>query len=191
MRCIAVYSPKRVDSIERFFASGVLELQNKLGPVNWQFAPTKQFDPDDFENFLKLLPAKVQGKAIRHSMEVRHESFADAAFVKLLRKYKMVVVVAGDSKYPQIADVTAPFVYTRIVGTTEKQKSGYGKAALDRWTERARVWAAGGAPEDLDTFGPAPKTTTRDVFLYVISGYKVSNPAAAMGLVARIEKAKK
>lgn len=99
------------------------------------------------------------------------------------------MVVAGDSKYPQIADVTAPFVYARIMGTTEKQKSGYGKAALDRWTARARAWSAGGAPEDLATFGPAAKTTARDVFLYVISGYKVSNSAAAMALMARVGKA--
>jgi uncharacterized protein YecE (DUF72 family) len=177
------------DSIERFFASGVLELQDKLGPINWQFASTKQFDPDDFDAFLKLLPAKVEGRAIRHAVEVRHESFADPAFVKLVRKHKVAVVVAGDSKYPQIADVTAPFVYARIMGTTEKQKTGYAKAALDRWAGRARDWAAGGAPDDLDTASDtAAKATARDVFLYVISGHKVSNPAAAMALIERLDK---
>ncbi|KND59574.1 hypothetical protein BVER_01266 [Candidatus Burkholderia verschuerenii] len=179
------------DSIDRFFASGVLELQDKLGPINWQFAPTKQFDPDDFAAFLDLLPAKVEGRAIQHAVEVRHESFADAAFVKLLRKHKVAVVVAGDSKYPQIADVTAPFVYARILGTTEKQKSGYAKAALDRWATRAQTWAAGGAPEGLETVSEsAAKAVTRDVFLYVISGNKVSNPTAAMGLIERVGKTK-
>jgi uncharacterized protein YecE (DUF72 family) len=179
------------DSIERFFASGVLELQHKLGPINWQFAPTKQFDPDDFENFLKLLPAKVEGQAIRHALEVRHESFADAAFVKLVRKYKAAIVMAGDSKYPQIADVTAPFVYARIMGTTEKQKNGYSQAALDRWTERAKEWAAGGAPEDLHTVSTtsAAKAKSRDVFIYVISGFKERNPAAAMEMIKRLKKA--
>ncbi|WP_244847436.1 DUF72 domain-containing protein [Caballeronia sp. SL2Y3] len=178
------------DSIERFFASGVLELHDKLGAINWQFAPTKHFDPEDFERFLKLLPATVEGRAIRHAVEVRHESFADAAFVALLRKYGIAVVVAGDSAYPQIADITAPFVYARIMGTTEKQKLGYSKAALDRWAARATEWAAGGAPEDLQTVGKAPtKASARDVYLYVISGHKAANPAAAMALIERLNKA--
>ncbi|VXC53269.1 conserved hypothetical protein [Burkholderia sp. 8Y] len=178
------------DSIERFFGSGVLELQDKLGAINWQFAPTKHFDPEDFERFLKLLPATVEGRAMRHAVEVRHESFADPAFVALLRKYGVAVVVAGDSKYPQIADITAPFVYARIMGTTEKQKLGYSKAALDRWAARAKEWAAGGMPEDLQTAGKAPaKASARDVYLYVISGHKAANPSAAMALIERLNKA--
>ncbi|MDR5879388.1 DUF72 domain-containing protein [Caballeronia sp. LZ032] len=177
------------DTIERFFGSGVLELGDKLGPINWQFAATKQFDPEDFERFLELLPAKLDGRTIRHAVEVRHESFCDPAFVALARKYRVAVVVAGDSKYPQIADVTAPFVYARIMGTTEKQAKGYAKAALDRWTARAQSWAAGAAPDDLQTFGkPPPKAAARDVFLYVISGHKVHNPAAAMALLERLNK---
>lgn len=177
------------DTIERFFGSGVLELGDKLGPINWQFATTKQFDPEDFERFLELLPAKVDGRTIRHAVEVRHESFCDPAFVALARKYRVAVVMAGDSKYPQIADVTAPFVYARIMGTTEKQAKGYAKAALDRWTARAQSWAAGAAPDDLQTFGKAPpKAAARDVFLYVISGHKVHNPAAAMALIERLNK---
>ncbi|MDR5777852.1 DUF72 domain-containing protein [Caballeronia sp. LZ065] len=177
------------DTIERFFGSGVLELGSKLGPINWQFAATKQFDPEDFERFLELLPAKVDGRAIRHAVEVRHESFCDPAFVALARKYRVAVVVAGDSKYPQIADVTAPFVYARIMGTTEKQAKGYAKAALDRWTARAQSWATGSAPDDLQTFGKAaPKAAARDVFLYVISGHKMHNPAAAMALIERLNQ---
>ncbi|SAL78976.1 hypothetical protein AWB71_05802 [Caballeronia peredens] len=177
------------DTIERFFTSGVLELRDKLGPINWQFAPTKKFDPEDFERFLELLPAKVDGRAIRHALEVRHESFCDPKFVALARKYGVAVVIAGDSKYPQIADVTAPFVYARIMGTTDKQAKGYPKAALDRWVERAKKWAEGGSPDDLQTFGrAAPKARTRDVFLYVISGHKVVNPAAAVALIERLKK---
>src|SRR5579863_2552816 len=108
------------ESVERFLASGVLELKEKLGPINWQFAPTKQFDADDFEAFLNLLPHKVDGREIRHALEVRHESFRDEAFVALARKHGVAIVMAGDSKYPQIADITAKFVYARIMGTSDQ-----------------------------------------------------------------------
>ncbi|TCK34630.1 uncharacterized protein YecE (DUF72 family) [Paraburkholderia sp. BL8N3] len=175
------------ESVERFFASGVLELKDKLGPVNWQFAPTKQFDADDFGAFLALLPKRVEGRAIRHAVEVRHESFRDAAFVALARKHGVAIVVAGDSKYPQIADLTAPFVYARIMGTSETHAQGYSRKALDLWTGRARTWAAGGMPEGLDAFGKPATETARDVFLYVISGHKAHNPAAAMALIERLE----
>ncbi|CAG4911497.1 DUF72 domain-containing protein [Paraburkholderia saeva] len=177
------------DSIERFFASGVLELKNKLGPVNWQFATTKQFDPDDFEGFLKLLPKRVDGRAIRHAVEVRHESFCNEAFVALAREYEVAIVMAGDSKYPQIADPTAPFVYARIMGTSEAQSKGYSSKALDMWTARARTWAAGGTPEGLDMFGEASASKTpRDVYLYVISEFKAHNPAAAIAMLERLKR---
>ncbi|MGF6934044.1 hypothetical protein OKW41_003183 [Paraburkholderia sp. UCT70] len=125
------------DTIERFFASGVLLLRQKLGPINWQFAPTKKFDADDFEAFLKLLPASIEGQKLRHAVEVRHESFRTPEFIALARKYKVAVVLAADSEYPQIADITAPFVYARIMGTSEKQAKGYSTKALDAWAERA------------------------------------------------------
>jgi len=174
------------DSVDRFVASGVLELKNKLGPINWQFPPTKQFDADDFGSFLELLPAKVDGRALRHAVEVRHESFCDEAFVALARKHGVAIVVAGDSKYPQIADPTAPFVYARIMGTEEKNPHGYAKKTLDKWIERAQTWAAGGVPDDLDTYGRAAPKKERDVYLFVISGHKAHNPAAAMALIERI-----
>lgn len=174
-------------SIERFFASGVLALKDKLGPINWQFAPTKKFDPEDFAGFLKLLPKSVEGRAIRHAIEVRHESFRAADFIELARAHGVAIVMAGDSAYPQIADATAPFVYARIMGTTDKQKLGYAPKALDAWAARAKLWASGGAPDDLATVTkPSPGTTSRDVFLYVISGHKERNPAAAMALVERV-----
>ena len=175
------------ETIERFFASGVLELKNKLGPVNWQFAPTKQFDPEDFEGFLKLLPQRIDGRTIRHAVEVRHDSFRDEAFVALAREYGVAIVVAGDSKYPQIADPTAPFVYARIMGTTESHPQGYADDALDLWTERARVWAAGGTPKGLETVRKPPaKEEARDVYLYVISGFKALNPAAGIAMIERL-----
>ncbi len=112
-------------SIERFFASGVMELKHKLGPINWQFMATKKFDPVDFEGFLKLLPRSVEGKAIRHAVEVRHDSFRSPEFIALAREYGIAVVIAGDCDFPQIADITAPFVYTRIMGTCEAEQKGY------------------------------------------------------------------
>ena len=174
------------DSIDRFVASGVLELKNKLGPINWQFPPTRKFDADEFASFLELLPAKADGHTLRHAVEVRHESFCDEAFVALARKRGVAIVVAGDSKYPQIADPTAPFVYARIMGTEEAHPLGYAKKSLDKWTERAQTWASGGAPDDLDTYGGAAPKKARDVYLFVISGHKAHNPAAAMALIERI-----
>lgn len=157
-------------SIERFFASGVLELRHKLGPVNWQFMPGKRFDPEDFAAFLALLPHAIGGRVIRHAVELRHPSFAVPELTALARAQGVAVVHAGDSDYPEIAEPTADFVYMRIMGTTEAEPAGYSEAALDRWAARARHWARQG----------------REVFLYVISGHKVLNPAAAMAILARL-----
>lgn len=177
------------ESIERFFTSGVMELKDKLGPVNWQFMATKKFDPEDFEAFLQLLPQTVEGRPVRHAVEVRHPSFQSPEFVSLARKYKVAVVCAGDSEFPEIADVTAPFVYCRIMGTQESEPAGYSAGVLDAWAERARVWASGGIPADINSVAPPkPTKTGRDVFLYVISGFKQLNPAAAMALIERVSK---
>jgi uncharacterized protein YecE (DUF72 family) len=175
------------ESIGRFFASGVSELKDKLGPINWQFAPTKTFDPKDFESFLKLLPKNLNGHALRHVVEVRHDSFRHPDFAGLLREHGIAAVIAADSDYPQIADVTASFVYARIMGTQEAEPQGYSKAALDMWAERAKALAKGDAPEGLETITPqSPDGTARDVYLYVISGHKLRNPAAAKALIQRL-----
>jgi uncharacterized protein YecE (DUF72 family) len=175
------------ESIERFFKTGVTELKAKLGPINWQLATTKRFDPDDFAAFLKLLPKSVDGLAIRHAVEVRHESFRNPDFIVLAREHGVAVVIAGDSEYPEIADVTAPFVYARIMGTVESEEQGYSAAALDLWAGRAKTWAAGGSPKDLATVAPPQNDLAgRDVFLYVISGHKERNPAAATALIERV-----
>jgi uncharacterized protein YecE (DUF72 family) len=174
------------DSVERFFSGGVMELKDKLGPINWQFMATKKFDPADFEAFLKLLPKKVDGRAIRHAVEVRHDSFKVAEFVAMTRAYGVAIVMAGDSEHPQIADVTAPFVYARIMGTQEKHKLGYPTKTLDAWAQRAKALAAGKAPEGLETVATSKADgAVRDVYLYVISGDKVRNPAAAKALIER------
>jgi uncharacterized protein YecE (DUF72 family) len=174
-------------TITRFFNSGVSELKDKLGPINWQFLPTKQFEPADFEAFLRLLPREIAGRPLRHAVEVRHESFRTPAFIALARRYGVAVVIAGDSSYPQIADLTAPFVYARIMGTKATEALGYSEAQLVRWAARASTWAAGADPDDLEYVGSrGGSDEPRDVFLYVISGHKVHNPAAAMSLIKRL-----
>jgi uncharacterized protein YecE (DUF72 family) len=174
-------------TIERFLTGGVMELEHKLGAINWQFLPTKQFEPADFEAFLKLLPPEAAGRALRHVVEVRHDSFRSPDFVALLREYGIGVVIAGDSSYPQIADATAPFFYARIMGTKSKEEAGYSDAALKLWISRARALASGAAPEGLQYVAPQRADgVPRDVYLYVISGHKVHNPAAAMSLLQRL-----
>jgi uncharacterized protein YecE (DUF72 family) len=174
------------DSIARFFDSGVTELKEKLGPVNWQFMATKKFDPADFEAFLKLLPRKVSGQTICHAVEVRHDSFKDKAFIELCRSRDVAIVFAADGEFPLIADVTTGFVYARLMGTSAKEKLGYPSAILKTWAERARDWEKGASPKaSMLLVPPAPKKK-RDVFLFVISGAKEKNPAAAQEIIARL-----
>jgi uncharacterized protein YecE (DUF72 family) len=174
-------------SIERFFASGVVNLKDKLGPINWQLPPYKKFEAEDFGAFLSLLPGDVEGHALRHVVEVRHASFRSPEFVDLARQHGVAVVIAGDAEYPQIADRTASFVYARIMGTREGPDLGYPPAELDRWAARAKAWASGAAPDGLDYAGTERADgQPRDVYLYVISGHKVRNPAAAMALIERL-----
>jgi uncharacterized protein YecE (DUF72 family) len=171
------------ESIQRFFASGVTELKDKLGPVNWQFMATKKFDPADFEAFLELLPGKVDGRAIRHAVEVRHDSFKHKKFVALCRKHKVAIVFAADSEFPLIGDVTTDFVYARLMGTQAKQKTGYPAKTLKTWAQRARAWEKGASPKASMLLAPAAPKKKRDVFLFVISGAKEKNPAAAQGII--------
>jgi uncharacterized protein YecE (DUF72 family) len=174
-------------TIERFLTGGVLELKDKLGPINWQLMPATKFDPVDFEGFLKLLPQKVEGRTLRHAIEVRHHSFRVPEFVAIARHYGVAIIIAGDSEYPQIADLTASFVYARIMGTQATQPLGYAKSALDLWAKRAMSWAAGDSPEGLELAAEQKaERVSRNVFVYVISGHKVANPAAAQGLIERV-----
>ena len=174
------------ESISRFAESGITRLKGKLGPINWQFMATKKFDPADFEAFLALLPASAGDIGLRHAVEVRHASFACADFVALCRKYDVAVIAGCDGEFPCIADVTADFVYVRAMGTVEKEKTGYAKAAIARWAARARAWEAGGAPEDLNVVAKAAAKKEREVFLFMISGAKARNPAAAEALIAAL-----
>jgi uncharacterized protein YecE (DUF72 family) len=175
------------ESIERFVGGGVAELGDKLGPINWQFPPAKRFEVDDFAAFLDLLPRSIDGRPLRHAVETRHDSFRCAEFVALARDKGVAIVAAADSEYPQIADPTAAFVYLRIMGTADSEPTGYAAAALDVWAKRAKTWAAGGAPKDHPLLTKAPSAPDgREVYLYVISGHKERNPAAAMALIERL-----
>ncbi len=175
------------ESITRFFESGVTELKDKLGPVNWQFMATKKFDAADFGAFLKLLPRKVDGRAIRHAVEVRHDSFKDKAFIELCRRHDVGIVFGADGEFPLIADITTDFIYARLMGTSVKEKLGYPGAMLKTWAERARDWERGESPKaSLLAAPPAPKKK-REVFLFFISGAKEKNPAAAQALIAALK----
>jgi uncharacterized protein YecE (DUF72 family) len=176
------------DSVKRFYDSGVLELGDRLGPVLWQFAPTKKFDEADFGQFLELLPRELEGRALRHVVEVRHGSFCVPAFVTLLRRHGIPVVFSEHATYPAIADVVGDFVYARLQKGNDEIKTGYPPKALDAWTERLQLWADGGEPSDLPRVDVTPaKKQPRDVFAYVIHVGKVRAPAAAMELIQRLK----
>lgn len=173
--------------IEHFLASGVLELGDKLGPINWQLAPTKRFDPGDMAAFLALLPPEREGRRLRHAIEARHDSFRSPDFVALARRHGVAIVYADSDDYPGIADPTADFVYARLQRSREGEPEGYPAPELDLWAERARTWEAGGRPDGLDHLAEGGRSEGgRDVFLFFISGEKVLNPAAARALIGRL-----
>jgi len=171
-----------------FLKSGVTELGAKLGPLLWQFAPFKRFDPDDFAAFLALLPEEAGGVRLRHVVEVRHRSFLVPEFVDLVRKHQVAVVLADSDDYPLLADVTADFVYARLQRAEESVATGYDAQALSLWADRARTWESGGEPDGLDRVSSVPaRKVKRDVFIFMINGAKVRAPAAAQALIERLD----
>ena len=173
-------------SIERFLDSGVLRLGHKLGPFNWQLGPAKPFDAAEIDSFLSLLPREREGFTLRHAIEVRHPGFAVPEFVKLARNHQVAIVLAGDSAYPLIPDATAPFAYLRIMGTLDAEPKGYPPAALTRWARNAQAIAEGSAVKGMKPVMKSASAAARDVFLYVISGAKRRNPAAARALLEKL-----
>ena len=197
-------------AIANFFASGVLALEEKLGPFLWQFPPNFPFDADRLERFLSLLPRTVEeavalasthdqrvkapwfdtkrrGK-LRHAVEVRHPSFCVEAFPRILRRYRASLVVSDSvAGWPYFEDVTADFVYMRLHGTETLYSGAYAEPALDRWAERIRAWASGGEPGDAKhLFSAPPKRATRDVFCYFDNDQKVEAPFDARRLKERL-----
>jgi uncharacterized protein YecE (DUF72 family) len=171
--------------VEAFLNSGIAELGPKLGPLVWQLAPTKKFDAEDLDRFLRLLPASHQGLPLRHVLEVRHESFRSPDFVALLREHNTAVVYADSDDYPAIPDVTGDFVYARLQRSSDDQATGYSSEEIDAWMRRAREWEGGGAPADLPLVDPQHRAaaTPRDCFVYFIAGAKERNPAAAIAFL--------
>jgi uncharacterized protein YecE (DUF72 family) len=175
------------ESIARFVESGISELGDKLGPIVWQFMPTKVFEADDFGAFLALLPKAVDGRQLRHVLDVRHPSFKTPDYLALARKHHCATVFTDSPDFPSFADLTSDFVYARLMCSDAKLKNGYAPKALDGWAAAAQVWAQGGEPDDLPRLEPVKaKGKAKDVFVFFINGAKEKAPAAATGLLQRL-----
>ena len=185
--------------LANFFASGVLALEEKLGPILWQLPPQLRFDADRVEAFLETLPRSTaaaaelgrahdarlrqrpyvdvrRDRALRHAVEVRHETFDDPAFFRILRRRNVALVVADTAgRWPFLDEHTADFVYARLHGAKELYASGYGRAELERWARRIEGWRGRRRP--------------RDVFVYFDNDVKVRAPFDAMNLMANLDRA--
>jgi uncharacterized protein YecE (DUF72 family) len=199
--------------LANFFGSGILRLSRKLGPVLWQLPPSLRFDADRLAAFFTYLPRtsftaaalaekhdhRVAGPRfwakpdantpIRHALEIRHESFCDPAFVTLLRKHRIGLVVADTVDWPLLMDVTAGFVYCRLHGSKKLYTSGYDAPDIRVWARRVVAWAHGGdAPRANRIADPAPKRAKRDVFVYFDNDAKVRAPFDALALEAEVDR---
>ena len=199
--------------LANFFASGLLGLGKKLGPILWQLPPSFKFEPELIESFFARLPVDtdhavslgglhekwMHGRTflepsiklkLRHAMEIRHKSFVTPEFIKLLRKYRVAMVCADTVEWPRLMDVTSDFVYCRLHGSEVLYASGYDDAALDQWAARIAAWAQGREPDDAEKASPEPAGTRmdRDVYVYFDNDTKVRAPFDAQGLIQRVNR---
>lgn len=181
------------EAIGRYMASGVTRLGAKLGPIVWQFATTKRFEREDFSAFLRLLPREQDGLKLRHAVEVRHDSFRCEAFLEVARAAGVATVFADSDEYPSFADLTADFVYARLMKTRPDEPSGYPAAEIAGWAEACRAWSRGEDPAGLphvpgEGSGKAAPASERprEVFAFYISGAKERNPHAAKATLAAL-----
>ena len=198
--------------LANFFASGILNLRDKLGPFLWQFPPNFQWDEERFTQFLDMLPrnteealslarrrdARMHGRCrlaidtvrpLRHAVEIRNDSFRNEAFIALLRKHGVALVVADTAgKWPYVEDVTADFVYVRLHGEEELYASGYTEEALDRWATRIAAWSNGGEPDDAARISQKKprRRSSRDVYCYFDNDIKVRAPFDAQRLMEKL-----
>jgi uncharacterized protein YecE (DUF72 family) len=198
--------------LANFFASGVLALEKKLGPILWQLPPQLSFDVERLEAFFALLPRTTSAAAelaerhdhrlkhgawldvdadrrLRYALEIRHESFDDPVFVRILRKHDVALCVADTAgRWPLLEDVTSDFVYVRLHGDKKLYVSGYGSSALDAWAARVEAWRSGGATPNGRFAAPrsGPRRHPRDVFVYFDNDVKVRAPFDALNLAARL-----
>lgn len=196
------------EPIANFFASGVLALKDKLGPILWQFPPSFAFDADLFESFLRQLPHDTEAasrlarhrsdfmkgrellatdanRRLRHAVEIRHKSFENPAFAKMLRQHKVALVVADTAgKWPFIEEMSADFMYLRLHGDEVLYASGYSDEALARWAHRIKAWRAGKQPEDAAKLtDQMPPASHRDIYCYFDNDIKVKAPFDAAKLM--------
>jgi uncharacterized protein YecE (DUF72 family) len=202
-------------ALANFFASGLLALGPKLGPILWQFPPNFAFNAERFEQFFQLLPAateaaaelarrhdaRLEGRAfteagrnrpIRHAVEIRHDSFRSPDFIRLLRRYRIANVVADTVEWPRLMDITSDFVYCRLHGSEVLYTSGYTDIDLDLWATRIAAWARGcdvdrTHPQNQFACATSPrKRAARDVFVYFDNDAKVYAPTDAQNLATRV-----
>jgi uncharacterized protein YecE (DUF72 family) len=199
-------------ALANFLASGLFELGEKLGPFLWQFPPNMRFNSGLFEDFFSILPqttgeamwiahahderlkgrhslAPLEDMPLRHAVEVRHESFVDPAFIRLLRKHRVAWVVADTPRpWPLYEDVTSDFIYMRLHGATELYQSRYTSEQLDRWAGCIRAWSQGGQPADARLIAkePPPRRQSRDVYCYFDNTDKLHAPDNAMELMFKL-----
>ena len=221
----AVKAPRYITHIRRlknaeqgvanFFASGVLALREKFGPILWQLPPSLRYEEEKLENFLAQLPHDSEALAaiarrhdrtiekaivkadrkrrVMHAMEVRHTSFVNETFIAQLRRRNVALVVADTAgKWPFLEDVTAGFMYLRLHGDKELYASGYTNAALNRWARHIDAWRSGTEPKDAERCSSkAPrKRASRDIYCYFDNDTKVKAPFDARKLAEKLERGK-
>ena len=173
--------------VEKFVSGGVAELGPKLGPVVWEFAPTKPFDADDFGAFVAMLPEKIGGMRAMHVLDVRHPSFRSVEYLKLARNAGITTVFTDADDPASFADITGSFIYARVKRASAKFVHGFKAQELDRLAARAMIWASGGEPDDVPRVEPSRGPgNPRPVFMLMISGDKQKAPAAATALRRRL-----
>ena len=198
--------------LANFFASGLLRLRQKLGPILWQFPAQFGFNPERFARFLDLLPRTTEAAAalasghdermvgrawtesehsgpVRHAFEIRHPSFLTPEFLELLRAHGAALVFADTAGlWPYAEDLPADFVYIRLHGAEHLYASGYTDEQLDWWASRIRRWRAGEEPEDATRVqgSPAAPAPARDVYVYFDNDAKVHAPFDAIRLAERL-----
>ncbi len=171
------------------FVGGISELGAKLGPLVWQFDEGLTLQQESFAEFCTLLPAQVNGRALRHVLDVRDHAFVDVEFLALARRHGFATVFTDSPEHPSFADTTADFVYARLMRSRTGVATGYPANELKAWATRARQWASGEAPADLPRIDDTqPSTSSQDVFVYFISGAKERNPAAAVALTEKLSR---
>ncbi len=192
----SVKAPKRITQSRQLSSTGgqvgaflddLMNLRDRLGPVIWQLDRNAQVDRDDFTAFLDHIPDTLDGRRLRHVLDVRDAAFVDADYVALARSRGMAIVHTDAPDLPQIADISADFVYARLMRSRAGIDTGYPDEELDSWAALARCWARGEDPADLPHVSPvAAPVQPREVFLYFISAAKERNPAAGMALLRKL-----